>query len=199
MKKNLGRILIVIGILIIIIAVFIKLYTKYTENKYIKKYTVDITETSNKDSNDSDEKTDNSSILLDNQKIIGIISIPKIDLTAAIEEGTSSENLRYSVGHFENTAMPGENGNCCITGHRSYTFGQYFNRLDELTDNDTVIIKRGKEEFEYRVIEKSVVLPEEVSVLNKTDDVSLTLITCTPIRVGTHRLVIKAQLERKNG
>lgn len=126
---------------------------------------------------------------------IGIMKIPKIDLKVAIGEGIDNETLKYAVGHFDGTAMPGEKGNFAVAGHRSYTYSEYFNRLDELVEGDEIIVKTKKGEFTYKIYEKKVVEPTEVSVLDKTKDATITLVTCTPIRVATHRLIIKGKLE----
>ncbi len=130
-----------------------------------------------------------------NYGTVGILIIPKIDLKVAVGEGTDMNTLRYAVGHFKGTAMPGEKGNFALAGHRSYTFGQYFNRLDELTTGDEIRVKTVKGSYKYKVYNTKVVLPDEVNVLNPTKDATMTLITCTPIRVATHRLVISARLD----
>ena len=105
------------------------------------------------------------------------------------------DTLKYAVGHYPESALPGNKGNCSIAGHRSYTYSEYFNRLDEVKLNDEIIIRTTRGEFKYKVNDIKVVLPTEVSVLDNTPDATLTLITCTPVRVATHRLIIKAKLE----
>ena len=102
---------------------------------------------------------------------------------------------RCSSDLFKDTPYTGDKGNSAIAGHRSYTYNQYFNRLDELVEGDEIIIQTKKGEFTYVIYKKFVVLPEEVSVLNDTKEAELTLITCTPVRVATHRLIIKAKLK----
>ena len=126
---------------------------------------------------------------------IGIIRIPKIDLKVAVGEGVDMETLKYAVGHFPETAMAGEKGNFCVAGHRSYTYSEYFNRLDEVNKGDEIYVKTEKGEFKYVVYQIEVVEPSEYSVLDKTNDATMTLVTCTPIRVATHRLIIKARLQ----
>jgi len=127
--------------------------------------------------------------------VIGRIKIPKIDENLLLVEGVKSKDLKVAAGHIPGTAMPGEIGNCAIAGHRNYTFGSFFNRLDELDVDDLITVEYGKKEYTYKVYEKLVVLPEDTWVLNqsKTDRV-LTLVTCTPIRVATHRLILHAIL-----
>jgi sortase A len=126
---------------------------------------------------------------------IGVIKIPKLDLKVAVGEGIDNNTLKYAVGHFEGTSMPGEKGNFAVAGHRSYTYSEYFNRLDELEEGDDIIVTTKTGEFTYKVYEKRVVEPTEVSVLNKTKGAEITLVTCTPIRVATHRLVVKGKLQ----
>lgn len=128
-------------------------------------------------------------------ELVGILKINKIDLEEAIREGSTSSVLSSALGHMENTAMPGEDGNCCIAGHRNYTFGKYFNRLNELEIGDTIQIETMDEEYTYRVYDIFVVEPEQVNVLNTLEGKNLTLITCTPLFVGSHRLIIRAALE----
>lgn len=128
-------------------------------------------------------------------KALAIMVIPKINITVAVAEGTDMETLKYAVGHFEGTALPGEKGNFCVAGHRSYTYSEYFNRLDELVAGDEIIVRTKKGEFTYIVDGKKVVEPQEVSVLNPTKEPTITLVTCTPVRTATHRLIIKGKLK----
>ncbi len=126
--------------------------------------------------------------------IIGIMEIDKIDLVVTMAEGTDNKSITLSVGHFPNTAMPGQVGNFAVVGHRSYRYGAYFNRLDELEPGDTVRIKTADGIFTYCVDSKSVVEPTDISVLDPTDTATMTLVTCTPIRTATHRLIVKGHL-----
>jgi sortase A len=128
-------------------------------------------------------------------KAMAIMVIPKINLTVAVVEGIGEEALKYAVGHFEDTGMPGEKGNFAVAGHRSYTYSEYFNRADELEIGDEIIVRTKKGEFIYVVYEKKVVEPTEISVLDPTKDATITLVTCTPIRIATHRLIIKGKLK----
>lgn len=217
MKRYLDRIFIIAGIIIIICAVAMKVQTSSKEKKLIEEYKIrmetlnnneeDETESESKINNNEEDETQNESKINNNDNIsvdveegkntIGIIEIPKIELTALIGEGTDNETLKYSVGHFEKTAMPGEKGNCCIIGHRSYTYGEYFNRLDEIKKDDYITIQYNNKTYNYVVSDIFEVEPNEISVLenNKNNDSEITLITCTPLRIGTHRLIIKGKLK----
>jgi len=130
------------------------------------------------------------------QVVLGVIQIDKIKVNLPIVEGVSSSNLKAGIGHIPGTASIGQPGNCALAGHRSYTFGRFFNRLDELEIGDVFILKTKDREYKYKVFEKKVVLPSDVSVLkgNKKENIA-TLITCTPIYVASHRLIIQGRLE----
>lgn len=215
MKRYLGTSLIVLGILIIGSSLFIKFQADYKKNILLNEYKErmislqnDEYENSNVNNNDENVINENEFIesnsdekeVLDikNENVIGIIEIPKIELTAPIGQGTDKETLKYAVGHFEETAMPGQKGNCCIIGHRSYTYGEFFNRLDEIKEKDKIIVSFNNNTYNYIVKKIFVVEPEEISVLEDNKDIEseITLITCTPLRVGTHRLIIKGELEK---
>lgn len=74
-----------------------------------------------------------------NIEALGVLTIPKIDLSVVIGQGVDDGTLRYAVGHFDGTALPGTAGNCCVAGHRNYTWGKFFNRLNEVTVGDELL------------------------------------------------------------
>ncbi len=132
------------------------------------------------------------------QTVLGIMQIKKIKVKAPIVEGVKSYNLSRAVGHIPGTASIGQPGNCVIAGHRSYTFGKFFNRLNELVVGDEIIITTKKEDLTYKVSKISVVTPDDVSVLQGgADENIITLVTCTPIYVASHRLIVNAELEQR--
>lgn len=124
-----------------------------------------------------------------------LLRIPKINLEEAVKEGSTKSVLSSALGHVENTAFPGKNGNCCIAGHRNYVFGKYFNRLEEVTSGDIIEIETMNNIYTYEVDSIEVVEPEDVSVLDYSDGKNLTLITCTPFMIGSHRLIVHATMK----
>lgn len=136
---------------------------------------------------------------LSSQKVIGVIRIDKIKARLPIVEGVEKENLRSGIGHVPGTAGLGQPGNSALAGHRNYAFARFFNRLDELKAGDEIRITTKKEEYVYKVYQKYVVLPSDVSVLRgqKGENI-ITLITCTPPNSSTHRLIVRAKLVKKN-
>lgn len=128
-------------------------------------------------------------------EVIGIVSIPKIDIDLMFVEGVTKQALKFAVGHMPGTGMPGEVGNCAIAGHRSYTFGEYFNRLDEVEVGDEIQITMGKETYTYKVYESFLVEPTEVWVTGPIENKKIvTLITCHPVVKATHRLIVRGEL-----
>ncbi|MBQ0042724.1 MAG: class D sortase [Lachnospiraceae bacterium] len=124
-----------------------------------------------------------------------LLRIPKIDLEEAVKEGSTSGVLSSALGHIEDTALPGEDGNCCIAGHRNYVFGKYFNRLEEVTPGDIIELETLDDLYIYEVTSTEVVEPEEVRVLDYAEGRNLTLITCTPFMIATHRLIVHATMK----
>ena len=209
-KKYIGILLIVFGCVIISSAIFMKYEGGIKQKKMIADFEKTISNSDNDEKKSSDisdnikgdfksnsnttSKSGTSSNSHDFKNTVGILKIPKIDLKVAVGEGIDMKTLKYAAGHFPDTPYPGEEGNCSIAGHRSYTYNQFFNRLDEVDEGDKIIMQTKNGEFTYEVYKKFVVLPEDVSVLNDTEGEELTLITCTPVRSATHRVIIKAIL-----
>ncbi|MBC7960921.1 MAG: class D sortase [Vallitaleaceae bacterium] len=126
---------------------------------------------------------------------IGIIKIDKIDVSLAIAEGVSLEVLKFAIGHMPGTAALGEIGNCALAGHRSHSFGTFFNRLDEVAIGDDIVVQTaGGTTITYEVYEKIFVKPDDLSVLNGSSKYKvLTLITCHPEINPTSRLILHAK------
>jgi len=123
------------------------------------------------------------------------ISIPEIDLNWLVNEGTDYSTLRKGPGFYIGSAFPGETGTCVVAGHRT-TYGAPFNRLDELEEGDEIFIETfGNEKFTYIVTGQESVYPDDLSVLENTDNPSLVLSTCAPKYFATRRLIIFADIK----
>jgi len=128
--------------------------------------------------------------------MVGVIEIDKIGVKLPILNGASDANLDKGAGLLEGTPAPGMPGNSAIAAHRNRAYGSMFNRLDEVGVGDTVTVKDKNSTYQYEVYETLVVEPHETSVLNGSQDEKvLTLITCTPIDMATHRLIVKAKIK----
>ncbi|GAA1609521.1 class C sortase [Leucobacter chromiireducens] len=124
------------------------------------------------------------------------IKIPKIDVDLPIYHGTSDDVLQQGVGHLEGTALPvgGPTTHTVLTGHRGLAKAELFNNLDQLTPGDTFTIEVWGEVLTYRVAETKVVQPDETESLYPVFGKDLaTLITCTPLGINTHRILVTGE------
>lgn len=119
--------------------------------------------------------------------------IPAIGVDVPVVEGDGWEQLKKGAGHHVGSANPGERGNCFISGHNDI-FGEIFRDLEKLELEDEIIVYAGVQPFHYRVKAKRIVNPTDVSVMYPTSTPVLTLMTCYPYLVDTHRLVVIAEL-----
>lgn len=129
---------------------------------------------------------------------IGILTIPKIGARLPVTAGVTEEQLKISEGWVMQTAPIGSAGNAVVAGHRSYTWGRHFNRLDELEPGDEIFYtKKGGKTMRFVVSETLTVEPDDPAVFAAPSAglAQLTLYTCTPVRIATHRLVVRALLE----
>lgn len=194
-----GYILILIGALLIVSVIVVNAIDLIKSEKAVKtfKETKVVVEPIDMETPETPE--DESTYVEEDDKqelaeIVGLLRIPKISLEEAVKEGSTGSVLSSALGHMEGTALPGEEGNCCIAGHRNYTFGKYFNRLNEMEIGDLIEIETYDANYIYEINDIFVVEPTEVSVLDEIKGENLTLITCTPLFIGSHRLIIRATL-----
>ncbi len=125
------------------------------------------------------------------------LSIPRIGVaTDVIEAGFSYGEWdvpRYSAAHYwPVSAFPNTGGNVIIAGHVGYS-GIIFNRLPNTRVGDEIFLTVNGENRRYVVREVLTLLPEDVWVMNPTNTEMLTLITCIPIGVYSHRLIVRAE------
>ncbi len=126
----------------------------------------------------------------------GILTIDRIGAVLPVTDGVSETQLKVAVGHVPQTAPLGGEGNSVIAGHRSYTYGQFFNRLGEVSEGDLIRYEdKSGAAFTYEVFETLVIEPgDQAAFTQPKGERLLTLYTCTPIRKATHRLLVRAQL-----
>lgn len=130
----------------------------------------------------------------------GTIVIPSIGCELPLWDGAGKVELRYGAGRMPGSSEAGEPGNLVIFGHRMRRYGSIFNRLGEVSIGDSIIIERAGQAFTYTVDAIDTVEPSSLSAyigMEKEGDPGscrITLITCTPIGVGSHRLIITGHL-----
>lgn len=124
--------------------------------------------------------------------VIGQIQVPRLHLQAIVVQGSSHTILRRAVGHIPETALPGEQGNVALAGHRD----TFFRPLRNIRLGDAITLKTPGGDFQYRVESTEVVAATEVGVLAASTGRTLTLITCFPFNyIGSapNRFVVRAR------
>jgi sortase A len=123
--------------------------------------------------------------------------IPALTMDVTVRAGDDWNTLQASVGHLTFSGNPGVRGNMVLVGHNDI-YGEVFKRLEELNAGDEIRVQSTNGQwYTYRVREKQVVEPSEVWVLDQSlgqDRPLVTLITCYPYRVNTHRMIVFAEL-----
>lgn len=134
------------------------------------------------------------------------LTIPKIRMDVVVKEGESGKSLAAGPVHYPKTALPGEEGNCVVSGHRT-GYGSPFHWLDKMEVGDGIAVETGEGRNWYVVTEAKVISPSELEgvISGATDstssrsracrgtDTRLTLVTCTPLFVNRERLVVVAK------
>ncbi|OUQ24448.1 class C sortase [Lachnoclostridium sp. An131] len=139
--------------------------------------------------------------------VMGYISIPKIQVKLSIYHGTSEEVLQTGVGHLDGTKLPigGESTHCVLSAHRGLPSARLFTDIDQLEQGDRFYIHVLDEVLAYEVdlihdmVDKDDVdaLSSALAIVDGEDHV--TLFTCTPYGVNTHRLLVRGIRVPYNG
>ena len=131
---------------------------------------------------------------IDGNGLIGYIEIPKINVFLPIYHGTSDEVLEKGAGHLANTSLPigGDSTHCVISAHSALPSKTLFDYLPDLVEGDEFYIYVLNRTLKYEVDQIKVILPSEVEALYVTEGRDMiTLMTCTPYTVNTHRLLVR--------
>ena len=126
--------------------------------------------------------------------IMSIINIPGIAVELPVYHGTSEGVLQVAAGHYEGSSLPvgGESTHAIITGHRGLPSAKLFTDLDRLETGDVFYLKTLGEILEYQIDQIVTVLPSEVDGLSiEPGKDYVTLVTCTPYGINSHRLLIR--------
>ena len=128
--------------------------------------------------------------------IMGYITIPKISVELPIYHGTDEGVLQVAAGHLEGSSLPvgGAGTHAVISAHRGLPSAKLFTNLDELEVGDRFTITVLYRVLTYEVDQISIVLPTEIDQLLPTEGMDyVTLMTCTPYGINTHRLLVRGK------
>ena len=133
---------------------------------------------------------------VDGNGLVGYIDIPKINVYLPIYHGTTEDILAKGAGHLQNTSLPigGESTHSVISAHTAYPGETFFDYLTDMEEGDEFYVHVLDRVLKYEVDSIKVVLPEETDDLRivKGEDY-VTLLTCTPYSVNTHRLLVRGK------
>ena len=131
---------------------------------------------------------------VDGNGMMGYITIPRIHVTIPMYHGTEEEVLQVAIGHLQNTSLPvgGESTHAVLSGHRGLPSKALFTDLDQVQIGDVFYLTVLNETIYYQVDQILTVLPNETDALaiTKGED-HVTLVTCTPYGVNSHRLLVR--------
>lgn len=169
-------------------------------NNFVSKLSDDDLSTLQKDVDDyNDSKSTNEydvSMFPDN--IIGTISIPSIDVNLPLYDAMDDKHLEAGVCHVKNSALPTskKGTHSAFISHSGLTTKTLFTNLNKLRENDVFYIDFLGKRYTYKVIGRDVVNPDEIMKYISCDENNAycTLITCTPVGLNTHRLLVHAKL-----
>lgn len=137
---------------------------------------------------------ENYARMLEVREKIGYIDVPKINQQIPVYAGTSEDILQHACGHLEGTSLPigGKDTHAVITAHRGLPQVKLFRDLDKMEVGDLFFFTNVKETLAYKVDQILVVEPwdfEPVLVVEGKD--LMTLLTCTPYMINSHRLLVR--------
>ena len=209
----------IIGLLIFLYPSISNILNTWARNKDISQYNQKIAELSTEEYEKmiNDAKDFNNSLLEHNlaynsemikktnykqllsvgiSDIIGYLSIDKINVKLPIYHGTDATTLQYGIGHLEGSSLPveGESVHCILSGHTGLPSAKLLSNLVELKVGDTFRINVLNKRYIYKVDQILVVEPNETEGLEIVEGKQyITLVTCTPYGINTHRLLVRGE------
>ena len=126
--------------------------------------------------------------------VMAYVDIPKINVCLPVQHGTDADTLERAVGHVVGTSLPvgGSSTHAVLSAHSGLASSKLFSDIDQLTVGDTFYIHVLDEVLAYKVDAINTVLPTDTHLLQIEDGKDLvTLVTCTPFGVNTHRLLVR--------
>lgn len=217
MKKHLPTIIVAViflcGLSLFLYPTVSNLYNQYLNHKLIGDYVDAFENTSPEQLNEAmtnavaynqncnnKEKLEELGLTYENtlnttgNGVMGYVEIPKISVSLIIYHSIDEEVLQKGIGHVPETHLPvgGESTHCVLAGHTGLPSAKLLTNIDHLKVGDRFYIHVLNEVLEYKIDDISVVEPDEVTRLNVISGKDcVTLVTCTPYGVNSHRLLVR--------
>ena len=144
--------------------------------------------------NKEEKEIYNSILSVDDNGMMGYITIPELRLKLAIYHGVDESVLQVGIGHIEGSSLPvgGDSTHCVLSGHRGLPSAKLFTDIDKLVIGDVFMLHVYDEVLTYEVDQILIVEPEDYSALAIEEGKDYcTLVTCTPYGINTHRLLVR--------
>lgn len=132
----------------------------------------------------------------DGSEAMARVRIPRIHVDLPIFHGTDEETLSRGIGHLYGSSLPvgGPGTHSVLTGHNGFVQATLFDDIDELVEGDVIVVTALGEDLYYEVDQTTTVLPDDAEELRQVAGKDyVTLVTCTPTGVNTHRLLVRAE------
>ena len=126
--------------------------------------------------------------------VMAYVDIPKINVYLPVQHGTDADTLERAVGHVVGTSLPvgGSSTHAVLSAHSGLASSKLFSDIDQLTEGDVFYVHILGDTLAYEVDNIRTVLPTDTSLLQIEDGMDyVTLVTCTPFGVNTHRLLVR--------
>lgn len=146
------------------------------------------------DLNEEQQRIYESVLDVNDAGMMGLVGIPSIDVRIPVYHGTSESVLQKNAGHIEGTSLPvgGLGTHCVLSGHRGLPSAKLFSDLVNLEEGDYFMIFVLEETLTYQVDQISIIEPTDYSHFDLDPDQDyVTLMTCTPYGINTHRLLVR--------
>ncbi|HLR81031.1 MAG TPA: class D sortase [Bacillota bacterium] len=177
MRRWISRILMIVGLALISISGYQFYQTKQSTNNALAE-AEQLVKQNNQNESEDESQTEPSpeDFVPKDDDVIGIVRIPSIEAKLPIVEGTDEEMLKKGVGHYSSTALPAENEQILLSGHRDTVF----RRFGELEIGDRFIVEMPYGTYEYEMRESEIVGADDTSVIRPMGEEVLTVSTCYP-------------------
>ena len=126
--------------------------------------------------------------------VMAYVDIPKIGAYLPVQHGTDADTLERAVGHVVGTSLPvgGSSTHAVLSAHSGMASAKLFSDIDQLAEGDTFYIHVLGDTLAYKVDAINTVLPTDTRLLQIEDGKDyVTLVTCTPFGINTHRLLVR--------
>ncbi|HVQ88545.1 MAG TPA: class E sortase [Actinomycetes bacterium] len=198
-SRTLGELLVTAGVVVLLFVAYQLVWTNVQADRAAEAGTNDLIEKWHQIPPAAPE----FDLPLEHGKPFALLFIPRLgaDYRVPIVEGVSLASLAEGVGHYPETALPGELGNFSVAGHRA-TNGEPFAYLDQLRAGDDVVVETSNTWYTYKVYDEQIIAPTQVDVIlpvpGKPDATPtnelMTLTTCNPRWASYQRLIFHAEL-----